>query len=94
MNELQNPFLQLHQELGKISLLLDHLKESVETRETANLYKEVMTVDEVAEYLGVKPQTIYNYKNEGKIPYTKKIGLRFIKKEIDAWLIDQNWDNE
>ena len=51
--------------------------------------KEVMTVDEVAEYLRVKPQTIYNYKNEGKIPYTKKISLRFLKVEIDKWLMEQ-----
>ena len=47
----------------------------------------LLTVDELAEYLGLKKQTIYNWLNQGKISGIK-IGKvwRFEKKEIDNWL--------
>ena len=47
----------------------------------------LLTVDELADYLGLKKQTIYNWLNKGKISGIK-IGKvwRFDKDEIDAWL--------
>ena len=65
----------------------ESLKEKVQQQPVK--VKEVMTVKELASYLGVRPQTIYNLKNNGRIPYSKKIGLRFIKDDIDKWLTDQ-----
>lgn len=48
---------------------------------------EIMTVEEVAKYLRLKPQTIYRWAQEGKIP-AAKLGKewRFRKSIIDRWL--------
>jgi excisionase family DNA binding protein len=50
----------------------------------------IMTLEEVAEYLRVKPQTIYTWAQENKIP-AAKIGRewRFRKSVIDKWFNDQ-----
>ncbi|MCC6325704.1 MAG: hypothetical protein DCC43_14585 [Candidatus Brocadia sp.] len=50
-----------------------------------------MTVEEVAQYLGFKKQTIYDKVHDKQIPF-HKIGLkavRFKKAEIDAWIAKQ-----
>lgn len=47
---------------------------------------KIMTLEEVAEYLRVKPQTIYSWAQEKKIP-AAKLGKewRFRKSMIDQW---------
>ncbi len=47
----------------------------------------LLSVEELADYLGLKRQTIYNWLSKGKITGIK-IGKvwRFEKKEIDNWL--------
>lgn len=50
--------------------------------------QKYMTVEDVARYLGVKKQTIYNKVHNNEIPY-HKVGskaVRFKKEEIDAWI--------
>ena len=49
-----------------------------------------MTLEEVAEYLRLKPQTIYTWAQEKKIP-AFKLGKewRFKKSMIDKWFNDQ-----
>ena len=49
---------------------------------------EIMTLEEVAAYLRVKPQTIYTWAQEKKIP-AAKLGKewRFKKSIIDEWYI-------
>lgn len=49
--------------------------------------KELIGVKELAQYLKVNPQTIYNWVADNKIPYTK-VGdlLRFSKLDIDEWV--------
>ena len=51
---------------------------------------EYLTAKQVAEYLQVKPLTIYQWAREGKIP-SIKIGRvwRFNKETIDTFLEDQ-----
>ena len=47
----------------------------------------LMDVDELANYLRLKRQTIYNWLHESKISGIKVGGVwRFDKKEIDKWL--------
>jgi excisionase family DNA binding protein len=48
---------------------------------------EIMTLEEVAQYLKMKPQTIYTWAQTGKIP-AAKLGKewRFRKDWVDAWL--------
>ena len=45
-----------------------------------------MTIEEVAKYLKLKPQTIYTWAQKGKIP-AAKIGKewRFRKDLVDIW---------
>ncbi len=59
---------------------------------------QMLTAQELAEYLKLTEVTIYKYANEGKIPGTK-IGSRwrFDKDKIDELLVDRgeekdDWD--
>jgi len=62
-----------------------------------DLKTDIMTLEEVAAYLKVKPQTIYSWAQEKKIP-AAKIGKewRFKKSLIDEWFlqfIDAKFDD-
>ena len=47
---------------------------------------DIMTLEEVAKYLKLKPQTIYTWAQKGKIP-AAKLGKewRFRRSVIDDW---------
>lgn len=49
---------------------------------------DILTLEEVAEYLRLKPQTIYTWAQEKKIP-AAKLGKewRFKKSLIDEWFL-------
>ena len=51
---------------------------------------EILTLEEVATYLRLTPQTIYKWAQEKRIP-AAKLGKewRFRKSIIDRWLDDQ-----
>jgi len=56
---------------------------------------EIMTIEDVAKYLKLKPQTIYTWAQNGKIP-AAKLGKewRFKRSVIDRWFnqhIDQRF---
>lgn len=53
-----------------------------------------MTVEEVARYLQLKPQTIYKWAQEKRIPAVK-LGKewRFRKRILDEWLDRQMLDD-
>jgi PTS system nitrogen regulatory IIA component len=48
--------------------------------------EDIMTLEEVAKYLKLKPQTIYTWAQNGKIP-AAKLGKewRFRKSVVDKW---------
>jgi excisionase family DNA binding protein len=47
----------------------------------------LIDVDELANYLRLKKQTIYNWLSQGKISGIKVGGVwRFERREVDAWL--------
>lgn len=47
----------------------------------------LMNVDDLADYLKLRQQTIYNWLHQGKLSGIKVGGVwRFDRKEIDAWL--------
>ena len=49
--------------------------------------KRLMNIDELADYLRLRKQTIYNWLHQKKISGIKVGGVwRFEKKEVDAWL--------
>jgi excisionase family DNA binding protein len=51
---------------------------------------EILTIDEVAEYLRLTPQTIYKWAQEKRIPAVK-LGKewRFRRSVIDRWFDEQ-----
>lgn len=58
---------------------------------------EIMNIEEVAKYLKLKPQTIYTWAQQGKIP-AAKLGKewRFRRSLIDLWFnqhIDDKFDD-
>ena len=58
-------------------------------REGVNTVTRIMTVDEVARYLGVVPDTIYRKARRGEIPAVKMGKMwRFPKETLDKWLND------
>jgi excisionase family DNA binding protein len=49
--------------------------------------EQLMTIDEVAQYLRVKKRTVYDWLKKEKIPAIKTVGQwRFKKDMIDSWL--------
>ena len=64
------------------------------------LKKEFLSINELSEYIGIKPKTLYSWVSKGVIPHYRILGLiRFEKHEIDNWLksfhqIDENFINK
>ena len=51
---------------------------------------EIMSIKEVAEYLGIHEITIYKLANEGRLPGFKVGGQwRFQKDVLDKWIVDE-----
>jgi excisionase family DNA binding protein len=49
--------------------------------------QRLMDIDELADYLRLQKQTIYNWLHQGKIAGIKVGGVwRFSRKDVDAWL--------
>lgn len=59
-------------------------------RDPSGADHEILTLEEVAHYLRLKPQTIYKWAQEKRIPAVK-LGKewRFRRSVIDRWLDDQ-----
>lgn len=57
------------------------------TRDGRALENEILTIEDVASYLRLTPQTIYRWAQEKRIPAVK-LGKewRFRRSIIDAWL--------
>jgi excisionase family DNA binding protein len=52
-----------------------------------NYMTRLIDIDELANYLKLKKQTIYNWLNQGKFSGIKVGGVwRFDRKEVDSWL--------
>ena len=48
---------------------------------------ELLTIEELADYLKVRPRTIYPWARSGMLPAVKIVGQwRFRKRDIDRWL--------
>ena len=58
-----------------------------ETKYMTTDHNEIMTIEEVAKYLKMTPQTVYKWAQDGQIPGTK-LGKewRFRRRIIDEWL--------
>lgn len=49
--------------------------------------QKLLTVEQIAEYLQVKPSTVYQWTHQGYIPHVK-LGnrVRFRVSQVDRWL--------
>lgn len=55
--------------------------------------EEILTLEDVADYLKVTPRTIYRLAREGKLPAFKLGGVwRFRRSELQSW-IDKELDH-
>lgn len=67
------------------------IKNSIQNQQ---ITKRLLTVNELAEYMGTTPKSIYTLKCKGKIPKACVIkrgkSLRFDIIEVDKWIIDLN----
>jgi excisionase family DNA binding protein len=68
----------------------------VENGRECEVESDIMTLEEVAAYLKLKPQTLYTWAQEKKIP-AAKLGKewRFKKSIIDEWILqhmDEKFD--
>lgn len=52
---------------------------------------KLLTVDDLASYLGVPVNTVYQWRKTGKGPTGYRIGkyVRFRAHEVDAWIAEQ-----
>lgn len=51
-----------------------------------NVDEPLMTEDEIADYLRVKPSTVRTWVKQGKIPHVKAGSLnRFRREDVDRW---------
>lgn len=58
------------------------------TKQSSNeFFDKLWTVNDVAQYLAMRPKTIYKWVHCGRIP-CRKLGsaVRFDRKEIEKWL--------
>lgn len=54
----------------------------------------LIDIDELADYLKLKKQTIYNWLNQGKISGIKVGGVwRFDRRDIEIWLRSKKRDS-
>jgi excisionase family DNA binding protein len=78
-----------HQETGKQQegLLGRTVKDRDETGKKMERLKEVMTLREASQYLGISPDTLYKYLSQRQIP-AFKLGnrWRFKKDLLDRWM--------
>jgi excisionase family DNA binding protein len=65
----------------------NHPSGQEETRQNMERLKEVMTLREASQYLGITPDTLYKYLGERSIP-AFKLGnrWRFKKDLLDRWM--------
>jgi len=53
--------------------------------------RHLMNIEELAKYLSLNKQTIYNWLSSGKFSGIKMGGVwRFDKKEVDLWLKERH----
>ena len=45
---------------------------------------QLLTINEAADYLRVKKQTLYNWNSQGKIQSVRVGGLKFVKEDLDG----------
>ncbi|MEI6754901.1 MAG: helix-turn-helix domain-containing protein [Paludibacter sp.] len=84
---MENPFEIIIERLDKIEKILFEISKNNVSESQVSNSDEIMTVDQLAEYLSIARQTIYGKCSAREIPCFKT-GKRvyFMKSEINEWL--------
>lgn len=53
--------------------------------------KKLLSIDDVADYLGVPKNTLYQWRSKGYGPTGRRIGkyVRYRAEDVDAWIDQQ-----
>lgn len=85
---MENPFEVIMEKLDRIERMVTIIREYQEIKETLDNGKEIMNVQQVADYLSIAKQTVYGMTCRSKVPYYKRgKRLYFQKSDIDEWLL-------
>jgi len=78
----------LYDEIARVEQMCLELMTQQAITQQAITQKEVMTVDDVCEFLGFKKSYIYKLTHEGKIPFYKPEGkmIFFKRSEMTVWV--------
>ncbi len=64
---------------------MNEINSEIKSRKTVSKDKEIFSIEEAEEYLGIKKRTLYKLAKTGKIPAIKIGGQwRFSKYRLDA----------
>jgi excisionase family DNA binding protein len=76
---------EIKEQLNNLEDKLDNME--LEPKEQT---KEVLNVEETAEYLGMAPSSVYNLINQGKLRYIQVHGRKLIKHEHIEEMLDRH----
>lgn len=80
----------IEENIGAIKRMLEELLSRKETQPVASDDNEIMSVKQVAQFLGLDVNIIYAKCSKGDIPYFKLgRGYRFKKADIQKWVQGQ-----
>lgn len=73
-----------------IEILRDVIKQENSSTPTGTQAKEILSIDEAADLLGLSKQTLYSYTSKGLIPHHKRFGkLYFLYSEILGFIKEE-----
>lgn len=79
------------QTLAQLALPRNYRAMTTATTQGDTRLPELLSLRELAEYLGVPPSSVYYWRTQGKGPPGFQIGkqLRFRAADVDAWVQEQ-----
>lgn len=84
---MQNPFLEIQNDLITIKGLLLDLKNEKPLVASKEREEEILSVEDAGEFIGLKVPTIYSLVSQRKIPFSKNgKKLMFLKSELLQWV--------
>lgn len=65
------------------------LKQAQSRTDESGRLKDILTIDEAAEFIGLAKQTLYSFTSRREIPHFKRgKGIRFRRSELEQWMLE------
>lgn len=88
MKEMINGFESIEERIATLERIIDNFIKEADTKQVET--KNIMAIDEAADFIGYAPSTIRRFTHERKIPYHKRNKrLYFVKSELTAWMLEK-----